>query len=94
LRSISPGTYITPAILVAKLVNTGKLKITFSIPEKYIHSGKTNTNITFTISDLLKNLLQKCMLSSLSEVAIATRTLQVRAITDNKNGKLARHLLM
>ena len=28
LRSISPGTYITPAILVAKLVNTGKLKIT------------------------------------------------------------------
>jgi membrane fusion protein (multidrug efflux system) len=24
LRSISPGTYITPAILVAKLVNTGR----------------------------------------------------------------------
>ncbi len=35
LCSISPGTYITPTILVAKLVNTGKLKITFSIPEKY-----------------------------------------------------------
>ena len=29
LRSISPGTYITPAILVAKLVNTGKLKLLF-----------------------------------------------------------------
>jgi hypothetical protein len=40
LRSISVGTYITPAILVANLVNIGKLKITFSIPEKYANQIK------------------------------------------------------
>ena len=34
LRNISVGTYITPSILVTNLVNLGKLKITFSIPEK------------------------------------------------------------
>jgi membrane fusion protein (multidrug efflux system) len=34
------GTYITPAILVANLVNIGKLKITFSIPEKYANQIK------------------------------------------------------
>ncbi len=34
LRNISPGTYITPTVLVANLVNRGRLKITFSIPEK------------------------------------------------------------
>ena len=87
LRSISPGTYITPAILVAKLVNTGKLKITFSIPEKYATQVKTNTNITFTISGSTEKFTAKVYAIE-PEVAVATRTLQVRAITDNKNGKL------
>ena len=50
LRSISPGTYITPAILVAKLVNTGKLKITFSIPEKYASQVKPNSTLTFKVA--------------------------------------------
>ncbi|NJW55251.1 efflux RND transporter periplasmic adaptor subunit, partial [Salinimicrobium oceani] len=35
LRYISEGTYVTPATSIAKLVNTDKLKLTFSIPEKY-----------------------------------------------------------
>jgi len=35
LRNISPGTYVTPTTLIANLVSTSKLKITFSIPEKY-----------------------------------------------------------
>lgn len=87
LRSISPGTYITPAILVAKLVNTGKLKITFSIPEKYATQVKTNTNITFTISGSTEKFTAKVYAIE-PEVAVATRTLQVRAIADNKNGKL------
>ncbi|TDE27190.1 efflux RND transporter periplasmic adaptor subunit [Flavobacterium ranwuense] len=87
LRSISPGTYITPAILVAKLVNTGKLKITFSIPEKYASQVKTNTNISFTVSGSTEKYTAKVYAIE-PEVAVATRTLQVRAIADNKNGKL------
>ena len=87
LRSISPGTYITPAILVAKLVNTGKLKITFSIPEKYATQVRTNTTITFTISGSTEKFTAKVYAIE-PEVAVATRTLQVRAIADNKNGKL------
>ncbi|WP_338644693.1 efflux RND transporter periplasmic adaptor subunit [Flavobacterium sp. KS-LB2] len=87
LRSISPGTYITPTVLVAKLVNTGKLKITFSIPEKYASQVKTNTNITFTVSGSTENYTAKVYAIE-PEVAVATRTLQVRAIAENKNGKL------
>ncbi|MDI6049035.1 efflux RND transporter periplasmic adaptor subunit [Flavobacterium sp. XS2P24] len=87
LRSISPGTYITPAILVAKLVNTGKLKITFSIPEKYASQVKTNTYITFTVSGSTEKYTAKVYAIE-PEVAVATRTLQVRAIAENKNGKL------
>lgn len=87
LRSISPGTYITPTILVAKLVNTGKLKITFSIPEKYANQVKNNTVLTFKVSG--SNEKYNATVYAIEpEVAVATRTLQVRAIAENKNGKL------
>ncbi|MFV5696524.1 efflux RND transporter periplasmic adaptor subunit [Flavobacterium sp. LB3P122] len=87
LRSISPGTYITPTILVAKLVNTGKLKITFSIPEKYANQVKTNTILSFTVAGSDEKYTAKVYAIE-PEVAIATRTLQVRAIAENRSGKL------
>ena len=87
LRSISPGTYITPVILVAKLVNTGKLKITFSIPEKYVGQVKINTDITFKVAGSDEEYNAKIYAIE-PEVAVATRTLQVRAIAENKSGKL------
>jgi membrane fusion protein (multidrug efflux system) len=87
LRSISPGTYITPAILVAKLVNISKLKITFSIPEKYADQVKNNTTLSFTVSGSTEKYFAKVYAIE-PEVAVATRTLQVRAIAENKNGRL------
>lgn len=87
LRSISPGTYITPAVLVAKLVNTGKLKITFSIPEKYATQVKSGSVIDFTVSGSTKIYNAKIYAIE-PEVEVATRTLQIRAIADNADGKL------
>ena len=87
LRSISPGTYITPAILVANLVNISKLKITFSIPEKYATEVKTNSTLSFTISGSTEKFTAKIYAIEPS-VDANTRTLQVRAIAENSNGKL------
>lgn len=87
LRSISPGTYITPTIVVAKLVNTGKLKITFSIPEKYAAQVKSGSTIDFTVSGSDKVYNAKIYAIE-PEIAVATRTLQIRAIADNTDGKL------
>ncbi|PKB18676.1 efflux RND transporter periplasmic adaptor subunit [Flavobacterium sp. 5] len=87
LRSISPGTYITPTVMVAKLVNTGKLKITFSIPEKYAAEVKSNSAIDFTVSGSTKVYTAKIYAIE-PEVEVATRTLQIRAIADNIDGKL------
>ena len=87
LRSISPGTYITPSLLVAKLVNIGKLKITFSIPEKYANEVKINSTISFTVAGSTEKYEAKIYAIE-PEVQIATRTLQVRAIAENKTGKL------
>ena len=87
LRSISPGTYITPSLLVAKLVNISKLKITFSIPEKYANQVKSNSNLSFTVAGSTEKYQAKVYAIE-PEVAVATRTLQVRALADNKDGKL------
>jgi membrane fusion protein, multidrug efflux system len=87
LRSISPGTYITPTVLVAKLVNTGKLKITFSIPEKYASQVKSGLVIDFTVSGSDKIYTAKIYAIE-PEVEVATRTLKIRSIADNIDGKL------
>ncbi|TRX22318.1 efflux RND transporter periplasmic adaptor subunit [Flavobacterium franklandianum] len=87
LRSISPGTYITPSLLVAKLVNISKLKITFSIPEKYANQVKSKSNLSFTVAGSTEKYQAK-MYAIEPEVDVATRTLQVRALAENKDGKL------
>jgi membrane fusion protein (multidrug efflux system) len=87
LRSISPGTYITPSLLVAKLVNSGQLKITFSIPEKYASQVKKNATISFKVSGSDQSYSAKVYAIE-PEVEIATRTLKVRALANNSQGKL------
>ncbi len=87
LRSISTGTYVTPATTIAKLVNTSQLKITFSIPEKYASQMKVGSTLTFTTSDS-KEESQATIYAIEPQVDIATRTLRMRAIADNKEGKL------
>lgn len=87
LRNISPGTYITPSVLVANLVNTGKLKITFSIPEKYAAEIKMNTELNFTAANSTQKYKAKIYAIEPS-IEAATRTLQIRAIAENNDGKL------
>lgn len=87
LRSISKGTYVTPATNVAKLVNTSELKITFSIPEKYASKVKVGTLLTFTTSD--SDETHTAIIYAIEpEVEIATRTLKMRAKANNQEGKL------
>jgi membrane fusion protein (multidrug efflux system) len=87
LRSISPGIYITPTMLVANLVNTSKLKITFSIPEKYATQIKKNTSLNFSVAGSKKKY--SAMIYAIEPgVSVATRTIQVRALAENKEGNL------
>lgn len=87
LRSISKGTYVSPSTVIAKLVNTDQLKITFSIPEKYASKINVGTLLTFTTSDSKEKNTAKIYAIE-PEVEIATRTLKMRAIADNPGGKL------
>lgn len=86
LRSISKGSFVTPETVIARLVNTSQIKLTFSIPEKYVSQVKTGTTITFTSSGSEQHTATIYAMDP--HVDTATRTLKIRAIADNKEGKL------
>lgn len=87
LRSISKGSYISPNTLIAQLVNTSQLKITFSIPEKYAQMMKVNQTLTFTTSGS-KETYKATIYAIEPAIEIESRTLRIRAITNNNDGKL------
>ncbi len=87
LRSISPGTYVTPTTLIAKLVNNAQVKITFSIPEKYATMIKLNSDLSFTTSGSTEKFTGKIYAME-PAIEQSTRTLQIRALADNKQGRL------
>lgn len=87
LRNISPGTYVTPETLIASLVNSNQVKITFSIPEKYASQVKEKSKVSFTISGSTDKYEAEIYAIE-PAIEVATRTLRVRAIAQNANGKL------
>jgi membrane fusion protein (multidrug efflux system) len=87
LRSISPGSYITPNTEIANLININPIKINFSIPEKYSQRVKVGTEITFTVAG--KNNTHKAKIYAVEPaINISTRTLILKAKADNSNGDL------
>ncbi|MFC3561949.1 efflux RND transporter periplasmic adaptor subunit [Pedobacter jamesrossensis] len=87
LRSISSGTYLTPATVIANLVSTNPVKITFSIPEKYAGQIKIGTEINFTTDGSSKQNIGKVYAIE-PGINTATRTLQIRALASNADNAL------
>ncbi|MDV6168860.1 efflux RND transporter periplasmic adaptor subunit [Flavobacterium sp. DG1-102-2] len=87
LRNISPGTYVTPETLITTLVSSNKIKITFSIPEKYAAQMKVDSRISFTVAGSGEKFEAKVYALE-PAVEVSTRTLRVRAMADNAKGKL------
>lgn len=87
LRSISPGSYITPNTEIANLININPIKINFSIPEKYSQRVKVGTEIVFTVAG--KNNTYKAKVYAVEPaINISTRTLILKAKADNSKGEL------
>lgn len=87
LRSISPGSYITPTTLIANLVSTNQLKITFSIPEKYSAQISKGNEVRFTVPNMTGQFTAKVYAME-PAIEMATRTMKIRAITNNFTGRL------
>ncbi len=87
LRQVSEGAYASPTTNVAVLTNTNKLKIEFNIPERYAGILKEGAELTFTVEgDSIQH--SAAVYATNSRVNTDTRTFTVRAIYDNKDGKL------
>lgn len=87
LRYISEGTYVTPSTSVAKLVDLDKMKLTFSIPEKYSSQVELGSKLTFTTSGT-SNQHTATVYAIEPGVDVVTRTLKMRAMAENREGKL------
>jgi len=87
LRNISVGAFLSPDVVVANLLNTDPIKITFSVPEKYASQVKTNTEITFSVAGSSEKYTAKVYAIE-PGIEATSRTLQLRARAANPSGAL------
>lgn len=87
LRNVSIGQYLTTDVIIANLVNTNPVKITFSVPEKYASSMKVNTRVRFTFAGSTKTYTA-IIYAIEPEIDALTRTMQLRARASNNDGAL------
>lgn len=87
LRQVSVGAYASPSTTVATLTNISKLKIEFSVPERYAGVLKPGAPLTFRVEGELKDYHAEVYATN-SIVDTDTRTFTVRALYDNSRHEL------
>ncbi len=87
LKSISPGSYVSPASVIAIINQVDQLKLDFTVPEKYIDKVKTGQLVTFTFEGQNKQLGAR-VIATESNLSENTRSLTVRAIVIGKDAAL------
>lgn len=87
LRNISQGSYISPTTNIAQLVNTDRLKVSFSIPEKYASQIRINSKIDFNVQGI-SGVFSAKIYAAEPAVESTTRTLLVKAITSNPSNSI------
>jgi membrane fusion protein, multidrug efflux system len=78
LKNMSPGSYVSPASVIAIINQTDRLKLDFTVPEKYIDQIKMGQLVTFTFEGSKKQLGAK-VIATESNITENTRSLTVRA---------------
>jgi len=82
LKYISAGSYLSPTVKVANLLNIHPIKIEFSIPEKYATEVQTGDKISFTIQGS-GNTYEGEIYAIEPKIDPLTRTVLVRALSPN-----------
>lgn len=86
LRQISEGSVISPSDVIVTVVNIDPIKIDFSIPERYANIVQQGSRITFTNAAVEGESVGE-VYAIAPNIDAATRTLQLRAISPNKDRK-------
>lgn len=81
-KNISIGAYITPATIVTTIAALNKLKLEFSVPEKYGSTVAVGQTISFTIEGVSTKYTGK-VIATESSISQDNRSLKVRALVDH-----------
>lgn len=87
LRSVSEGSYLTTATVIATFQNLNIIKVDFSIPEKYSTSVKKGDELDFRISGSATVFKAKIYAIE-PKIDPGTRTLKIRAICNSNYSEL------
>lgn len=87
LKYVSEGSYVSPTSQIASIQNINPVKIDFSIPEKYSEKVKVGDVVNFN-NDATSQSFQGKVYAIEPKIDLNTRSLQVRAICENSNGKI------
>lgn len=87
LRNVSNGAYVTPQTVLTTMQDVSRVKIDFSIPERYIYLFKKGQKINFKV-DGMDGEFEAEIYAYEPKVENDTRSLVLRAITSNPGKKL------
>jgi len=87
LRNFSEGALVTPGTPLARLQDVSRIKIDFSVPERYANDLRTGAAISFT-TDYSVKTYTGIIEAVEPDVEKATRTISLRAVCGNSDGSL------
>ncbi|MFP4091972.1 MAG: efflux RND transporter periplasmic adaptor subunit [Cyclobacteriaceae bacterium] len=87
LRYVSEGGYVSPTTLIASLQQINPIKLEFSVSEKYISDIKEGSAINFSVATS-EETYQARVYAIDSKIDINTRTIKVRARSENPDNML------
>ncbi len=87
LRYVSEGAYVTAATRVATLQRLDRLKVDFSVPEKYATRVRVGSPIQLTVAGAERRF-DGAIYAIDPRIDSATRTVLIRAACPNKEAKL------
>lgn len=87
LRYISEGSYVSQTTRIASIQKINPLKVDFSIPEKYADDVTVGDPVEFSSDEANLNFSGR-LYAIEPKIDPVTRTLQLRAMCDNKNEKI------
>lgn len=88
MRNVSIGSYISPTDMVSRMVDSRKIKIDFSIPEKYQANINKGDSIQFRVNGV-KDKYAAVVYAIDPTINSETRNINVRAIFDNSKKALS-----
>ena len=94
LRNISVGSYVTPGTVITTLDDSSIIKLDFSVPEVFLSTLKEGLNILARTSAYPDAEFKGRVSSIDTRLDPVSRAIVVRALLDNKDGRLRPGMLM